>query len=391
MLGLAPVLLSVALAAGPPTVAISYFDNNSDDRTMDPLGRGLADMLITDLSNVQSLQLVEREKLNLALDELKLSKSKFIDPKNALALGKGLSAKYLLTGSFAVVADTLRLDARLFDVPAGKVLFSEKVEGKKDEFFALEKELVDLLIKAVDVKLQLSEKTKLRSNATESFDAFTKYAQGLSAKDQGDPAKARELFEAALMADPNYRAAKTATERIGVIAKRQDDAATKQADDLRKTLDPKAKDFAQKVDALLGQLDSTKTDQLQRKIELLTFLVKNDLTPSGSPYFSAVPNVAMELIGRHHEDPVVWDSIPAAYEYVLSRYPTQPGLADRCRLELRSLKGEMETDRVTAQREWDEDREQELKYDPTDWRVALRKNEAGLRNLIKLYASKAKK
>jgi len=101
--------------------------------------------------------------------------------------------------------------------------------------------------------------------------------------------------------------------------------------------------------------------------------------------------VAMELIGRHLEDPVVWDSIPGAYEYVLSRYPTQPGLADRCRLELRSLKSEMEQDRVQAQRKWDEEREEELRFDPSDWRYSLRKNEAGLRTLIKLYASKAKK
>jgi tetratricopeptide (TPR) repeat protein len=163
---------------------------------------------------VQSLQLVERDKLNLALDELKLSKTKFIDPKNALKLGKGLSARYLLVGGYVVSSETMRLDARLFDVPASKVMFSEKVEGKKDEFFALEKELVELLIKALDVKLQLSEKTKLRSNATESFDAFSKYAAGLTAKDAGDEAKARENFEAALAADPNYRAAKTATARL---------------------------------------------------------------------------------------------------------------------------------------------------------------------------------
>lgn len=390
---LALTLISLpALADKPLSVAIAYFDNNSLEAGYEPLARGLADMLITDLSNVQSLQLVERDKLNLALDELKLSKTKFIDPKNALKLGKGLSARYLLVGGYVVSAETMRLDARLFDVPASKVMFSEKVEGKKDEFFALEKELVELLIKALDVKLQLSEKTKLRSNATESFDAFAKYAAGLTAKDAGDEAKAREHFEAALAADPNYRAAKTATERLAVIFKRDDDAKVQTADAMRKALDPKAKDFPQKVTALLQQLQEGKTDEQKRKVELLLWLAENDLTP---PAVNGLPAVAMgglQIVYRHTGDPTQWENIPKACEYFIARYPTDDYPKSYCRGLLMSLKAEATRDRTEAMREWDEEREEDLKkLDPEDWRVSLHKNEAAMRKLIALYASKVKK
>ncbi|MDP3235541.1 MAG: CsgG/HfaB family protein [Myxococcales bacterium] len=381
-----------ALADKPLSVAVAYFDNNSLEAGYEPLARGLADMLITDLSNVQSLQLVERDKLNLALDELKLSKTKFIDPKNALKLGKGLSARYLLVGGYVVSAETMRLDARLFDVPASKVMFSEKVEGKKDEFFALEKELVELLIKALDVKLQLSEKTKLRSNATESFDAFSNYAAGLTAKDAGDEAKARAHFEAALAADPNYRAAKTATERLAVIFKRDDDAKVQTADAMRKALDPKAKDFPQKVTALLQQLQEGKTDEQKRKVELLLWLAENDLTP---PAVNGLPAVAMgglQIVYRHTGDPTQWENIPKACEYFIARYPTDDYPKSYCRGLLMSLKAEATRDRTEAMREWDEEREEDLKkLDPEDWRVSLHKNEAAMRKLIALYASKVKK
>lgn len=390
---LALTLISLpALADKPLSVAIAYFDNNSLEAGYEPLARGLADMLITDLSNVQSLQLVERDKLNLALDELKLSKTKFIDPKNALKLGKGLSARYLLVGGYVVSAETMRLDARLFDVPASKVMFSEKVEGKKDEFFALEKELVELLIKALDVKLQLSEKTKLRSNATESFDAFAKYAAGLTAKDAGDEAKAREHFEAALAADPNYRAAKTATERLAVIFKRDDDATVKSVDVLRRALDPKAKDFPKKVADLLQQLQERKTEEQKRKIELLTWLAENDLTP---PSVYGLPEVAMaglQIVSRHTEDPTQWENIPKACEYFISRYPADDYPKSTCRILLMSLRGYATADRAEVMRVWDEEREQDLKnLDPEDWRISLHKNEAAMRKLIALYASKVKK
>lgn len=380
-----------ALADKPLSVAVAYFDNNSGDATLDPLSRGLADMLITDLSNVQALQLVEREKLNLALDELKLSKTKFIDPKNALKLGRGLAARYLLVGGYVVSADTMRLDARLFDVPASKVLFSEKVEGKKDEFFALEKELVELLIKALDVKLERAEKTKLRSNPTESFDAFSRYAAGLSAKDAGDEVKARALFESALAADPSYRAAKTATERLAVIFKRDDAAKVQSADALRKDLDPKAKDFPQKVSALLSGLQEGKPDELKRKVELLTWLAENDLTPPGVNGLPAVAMAGLQVVYRHTEDPTEWDNIPKACEYFIARYPTDDYPRSYCRSVLMSLKAEVKGDRAEAMRAWDQEREDDLKnLDPDDWRISLHKNEAAMRKLISLYASKVK-
>ena len=43
------------------TIAVSYFDNTSETIDYNPLSKGLADMLITDLSNVKSLKIVERE------------------------------------------------------------------------------------------------------------------------------------------------------------------------------------------------------------------------------------------------------------------------------------------------------------------------------------------
>ncbi|MHB8872404.1 MAG: hypothetical protein ACYC8T_01835, partial [Myxococcaceae bacterium] len=64
---LAAVLLCFALPAAanaPRSVAISYFDVNAQSAEFEPLRKGLADMLITDLGVVKSLQIVERARLN---------------------------------------------------------------------------------------------------------------------------------------------------------------------------------------------------------------------------------------------------------------------------------------------------------------------------------------
>src|SRR5688500_17930937 len=100
---------NLARAGAPFSVAVPYFDNNTGQAQLDPLAKGLADMLISDLSQVASLRIVERQKLNQVLAELKLSRSKFIDPKTAQKLGKGLAAQYILSGGYTLVGDTLRI------------------------------------------------------------------------------------------------------------------------------------------------------------------------------------------------------------------------------------------------------------------------------------------
>ena len=120
MVRLFPLLLILSISlAETKTVAISYFDNTSGLEQYNPLSKGLADMLITDLSNVKSIQIVEREKLESLLKEIDLGKGKFIDPNTAQKLGKGLGADIILTGAFLSMNPDMRIDARLIEVGPG--------------------------------------------------------------------------------------------------------------------------------------------------------------------------------------------------------------------------------------------------------------------------------
>ena len=152
MKSILPLLLFTSfLLAKTQTVAISYFDNTSGLEEFNPLSKGLADMLITDLSNVKSIQIVEREKLESLLKEIDLGESKFMDESTAQKLGKGLGAGYMLTGSYLIMGETMRIDARLVDVATGEVSMGEEITGKKNTFFELEK---DLVYKFIDAELK---------------------------------------------------------------------------------------------------------------------------------------------------------------------------------------------------------------------------------------------
>lgn len=340
MRSFALVLLALstgALAAPQPTLAVAYFDNNSGDAQYDPLRKGLADMLITDLVNVSALKVVERDRLNAILDELKLSQSKVVDPKSALKMGKLLSAEFVLTGGMQIQKGKLRIDARVIKVDTSAAISALAVDGPLDDFFSVEKDLVDAVLADLAVKLMPDEKSKLRRNQTQSFQAFNAYSKGLDASDRGDSEEAARQFKAALEADPGYARAKTQVERYDAMLKVARERQAAPLDSMIAGLDPKAPDFSSKVQELLTSTLMARDEKtVARGIAVLRMLVEKDLRPAiGSSIGTTHPEALwLPVLGdRYLWDPETVELLPPIYDYVLTRYPddrmlTQSNFAD---------------------------------------------------------------
>jgi len=374
--------------AGPakPTVAVLYFDYAGKDDELAVLRKGLAQMMISDLAGLDAIQLVERSRLEDILAELKLGEDRKLDAATAAKVGKLLGARYLVLGSYFELKTKLRIDARVVEVETGKVIQSVGSTGESDEFFALEKDLVDILIRTLDVKLSSGERCKLRSNATQSFDAWQKYSAGLDAKDRGDADEARRLFQAALDADPSYRAAKTATERLQVIFNRADAAKAAELDKEWKALDPKAPDFAQRVDHMLIVLQSTESAQLKKKVQLLTLLVQRDLTPQLYDQMSRVALEIMSLVWRFDAMPGSEQLLPPVCEYLISRYPKDQSTPMQCKQLLKVLATvNPKLPAATRQSNWD----YRWKNATIEWEVAIRDAMPDIVKLFKLCGQKS--
>jgi TolB-like protein len=190
----------VAEAAAPPmVVAVLYFDNNTGDRTYDVLQKGLADMLVTDLAGVPALQVVEREKLEKLLGELALQRSKYFDPKTAQKLGKGIGAKYAITGAFTAIEPQMRIDIRLVDVASARVIMADKVVGKKDAFFDLEAQLVSKFVRGLDVRTKVEADSGVKDVA-----ALLAYSEGVDLADKGDLENASQKLGTLVRSAPRF-------------------------------------------------------------------------------------------------------------------------------------------------------------------------------------------
>ena len=145
MVALAAITMSLATqarATAPPRLAVLYFDNNTAEKKLDVLQKGLADMFITDLASVRGIVVVERDKLQSILKELRLQRSRYFNKRTAVKIGKQLGATHVVSGNFAVAGEKIRIGARLIKVRSGRVLLGTKVVGAKTSIFELEQRLV---------------------------------------------------------------------------------------------------------------------------------------------------------------------------------------------------------------------------------------------------------
>lgn len=204
--------------AGKPRIAVLEFTNASTDAGLDALGKGLQSMVTTDLSKVAALDLVERARLREVEAELKLGRSEKIDRKTAARFGKLSGATHLLGGTFTVVGDTMRLDARLLTVEQGKVLLAEEITGERDAFFELEKALVRKLVTALGLKLAPKERAGIARIHTADFEAFRRFSAGVDHFDQGRYDKAIDELRAASRVDAGFALAKDTLGRYEQVA-----------------------------------------------------------------------------------------------------------------------------------------------------------------------------
>jgi TolB-like protein len=156
--------------------------------------------LISDLSGLDAVRIVERDRLEAVLKELKLGQSSKFDSDTAAKVGKLLGAKFLVLGGYFDLAGTLRIDARVVEVETGKIVESSGVNGKVDDFLDLEQKLSGRLAEFFRTELKVGDKPPraalVKQPSHLSARVAILYSHALNEKDRGDKVKARETLKA---------------------------------------------------------------------------------------------------------------------------------------------------------------------------------------------------
>ena len=182
----------------PRVVAVLRFDNNTGDAQYEHLGRALSSMTISDLSVIDRIQLVERERLEELLAELDLQQSAYVDPSSAQNVGMIIGAEYVVVGAFVTVEPEMRLDTRVDRVETSEIVTTAQVTGQRESLFDLQQRLADQLVEGFELVLTEEERERLRrqqeANRIDDLQTFVAFSQALCMADEGAYADALEAM-----------------------------------------------------------------------------------------------------------------------------------------------------------------------------------------------------
>lgn len=162
-----------------------------------PLGLGLADAVITKLSNIH--QLVVRPTTSI----LQYAGTS-ADPR---AAGRELDVEALLEGTLQQSGDRLRVTVQLVRASDQRPMWAETFDAGFTDIFAIEDTISEKVAQALAVKLAQGEKQRVDRRYTANLEAYRNYLNGRFAEFQftGDGLQhAIAYFDKAIAIDPRY-------------------------------------------------------------------------------------------------------------------------------------------------------------------------------------------
>jgi tetratricopeptide (TPR) repeat protein len=191
------------------TVAVMPFRFTGSDTSLKPLERGLAELVVTDLSRSKALKVVERTQLQALLDEIQLQQTAGVSAGTGVRVGKILQAGSLVGGSISQLpTNQLNTSASVTLVQTTRAAGSGFTgQTTVEQFFALEKNLVLKMFQDLGVTLTTAERNAIEQRPTRSMAAFLAYSRGLELQDLGRFDEASRAYDNALRLDPSFGAA----------------------------------------------------------------------------------------------------------------------------------------------------------------------------------------
>ena len=180
-----------------PSIAVLPFNNMSGDPEQDYFSDGITEDIITDLSKVSELFVIARN-------------SSFTYKGKAVKVeevGQELGVRYVLEGSVRKANDRVRITAQLVDATTGGHLWAERYDRDLKDIFALQDEVTQKIVSALEVKLTKDERECILCESTCNIDSYDAYLQGLeyfNRVTKEDNTKARRMFERSIEFSPEF-------------------------------------------------------------------------------------------------------------------------------------------------------------------------------------------
>lgn len=212
ILVLVVMLISGGMYASQLRIAVTPFDNTAGSDEFAFLTDGFAEALTFGLCQLKDIQIVERQGIDRIMEEYELGLTGLIDADEAAEIGKMVGANYLMTGSYQVIRDNIRVYCRLVDVAKGVVdsNHSFAATGNVDTVFDLQDDLINQVVASFSIEVAPEEKERIETvsrDLADNLEAFEYYLLGRNAFFRVTPEyyeQAIAYYRRALELKPDY-------------------------------------------------------------------------------------------------------------------------------------------------------------------------------------------
>jgi len=179
------------------SIAVLPFKVIGEEEGNQYLSLGMADSLITKLSNIRRISVRPTAAVRKYTDR----------EQDPVAAGRELRVDSVLQGNIQKLGNRIRVTVQLVNIGDGSPLWAVKFDEDFTEVFQVQDSISEKVIKALSLKLTRDEQELLTKRYTDNVQAYELYLQGRSylvSLTREETQKAIEAFESAVLLDNNY-------------------------------------------------------------------------------------------------------------------------------------------------------------------------------------------
>ena len=181
-----------------PSIAVLPFANLSGDPEQEYFADGMVDDILTALSRVRWLFVIARQSSFIY-------KVRAADVKQ---IGRELGVRYVVEGSVRKSGNRVRIVAQLIETETGAHIWADRYDGDLRDIFALQDEITERIVAAVELNVQAAEIRRARAKPTDSLTAYDLYLRALPSyfgQTDGEYKRTQVLLGKAIERGPRVR------------------------------------------------------------------------------------------------------------------------------------------------------------------------------------------
>jgi TolB-like protein/Tfp pilus assembly protein PilF len=205
----------VAQGSEPVSIAVLPFEDFSEKADQGYFSRGISEEILNLLAKTHGLRVAART-----------SSFAFAGREHDIReIGKKLDVESVLEGSIRKSGNTIRITAQLINIEDGYHVWSETYDRDLDDIFKIQDDIAASILASLKVHLLGEEEHTVTAERAQDLDAYSDYLIGkerLSLATREDIEAARDKFEQAIAADPEYAPARAALAYAWLLLEREE-------------------------------------------------------------------------------------------------------------------------------------------------------------------------